>query len=146
MLVSHRQQWEVRRPLHVGWARYYLLSADHHTRRLGARLRPAARTAAGAAAELRWAARLTAASAAARLERSRPRPWSDGRLLAVLVLTAVGAVAVAAVLGVALAEWMATRPGDVLPAAGGAVVVGAALCALMFLVFASRDRGREENT
>ncbi|MFC4564739.1 hypothetical protein ACFO4E_23010 [Nocardiopsis mangrovi] len=124
----------------MGRVRYGLLWLDHHAVRLGRRARPVGDAFAGAASEVRWAVRLTAASAAARLERARPEPWNDRRLLVAALVTGLGALAVSSLLGVALARWMATRPGDALPAAGGAVVVAAVLCALAYLVFASRPR------
>ncbi|MFC3997812.1 hypothetical protein ACFOVU_17895 [Nocardiopsis sediminis] len=124
----------------MGRVRYGLLWLDHHAARLGLRVRPVGDAFAGAASEIRWVARLTAASAAARLDRTRPEPWTDRRLLAAALIIALGALAVSSLLGFALSRWMATRPGDVLPAAGGAVVVAAVLCALAYLVFASKPR------
>ncbi|WP_148046328.1 hypothetical protein [Halostreptopolyspora alba] len=93
------------------------------------------------AAEVRWVVALTASAVTERVERSRPSPPSDRGLVWLLLAISVGAVAVASVLGVALSEWAMSRTGDVLPAAGGAVAVGAAFLGLMFLVFASKGRG-----
>ncbi|MBV2366139.1 hypothetical protein ACFPZ0_23160 [Streptomonospora nanhaiensis] len=140
--MDHRQ------PLRVGWARYCRLWVDHHADLLRARTRPVWGPIAGAASEVAWVVRLTAGSAAARLARARPGPWTDGRLFALVSVIALGSLAVAGVLGFALAEWAAANGSDdVLPAAGGAVVVGGALSALVFVVFASAEperRGPEE--
>ncbi|MBB4932147.1 hypothetical protein F4561_002967 [Lipingzhangella halophila] len=95
---------------------------------------------ADTAAEIRWVAALTRSAVAARVDRSRPRPLSDRGLLWLMLAIGVGALAVASVLGFALAEWAMSRTGDVLPAAGGAVAVGAAFLGLMYLVFASKRR------
>lgn len=92
------------------------------------------------AAEVRWIAALTTSAVTKCVERSRPNPPSERGLVWLLLAISVGAVAVASVLGVALSEWAMSRTGDVLPAAGGAVAVGAAFLGLMFLVFASRGR------
>ncbi|MDA8370368.1 MAG: hypothetical protein M0026_10925 [Nocardiopsaceae bacterium] len=103
-------------------------------------MRPVWQALSAAAAEICWVVQLTARSAADRFERGRPRPWSDERLFWVVLVVAVGAVAAASLLGVALAEWVASGSGDVLPAAGGALMVGAALFALMYLVFAAKEQ------
>ncbi|WP_131098825.1 hypothetical protein [Streptomonospora litoralis] len=134
--MGHRQ------PLHVGWARYYRLWTDHQLVRLREETRPGWSALAAAASEVVWVARLTAGSAALRAARMRPGPWTDGKLLALLSVIALGSLAVAGVVGYALSRWVASGPGDVLPAAGGAVAVGVALFALVFVVFASVETER----
>lgn len=140
MLISYRQPLGYRRPLRVGRVRYCRLWLDHHTIRFRAEVRPVWQALSAAAAEICWVVQLTARSAADRFERGQPRPWSDERLFWVVLVVAVGAVAAASLLGVALAEWVASGSGDVLPAAGGALMVGAALFALMYLVFAAKEQ------
>ncbi|GAA4910583.1 hypothetical protein [Streptomonospora salina] len=131
-----------RQPLHVGWARYYRLWVDHQLGRIREGTRPGWNAVAAAASEVDWAVRLTAGAAALRALRARPGPWTDGKLLALLCVIAFGSLVVAGLLGFALSRWFAGGSGDVLPAAGGAVAVGGALIALVFLVFASVDGDR----
>ncbi|MFD0773946.1 hypothetical protein ACFQZ2_08410 [Streptomonospora algeriensis] len=131
-----------RQPLHVGWARYYRLWVDHQLVRLREGIRPGWSALAAAASEVVWVGRLTAVAAALRAARMRPGPWTDGKLFALLCVIALGSLAVAGVLGYALSRWMASGPGDLLPAAGGAVAVGGALIVLVFLVFSSVDGDR----
>ncbi|MBB6171306.1 hypothetical protein HNR23_001366 [Nocardiopsis mwathae] len=107
-------------------------------------MRPGWRALTSAAAEVRWVVLLTALDTAARMERVRPHPWTDGKLLTALTVTAIGALSVAVLLGISLAEWWADTSRDLLPAAGGALVVGAALLTLLFLVFASTGPNRPE--
>lgn len=142
MLVSYRQPLGYREPLRVGWAQYGRLWLDHHTNHLLKETLPVSEVVNGAAAEIRWIAALTASSMAVRIDRMRPRPWSDRKLLWVILVTGIGALAVAGVLGFALSQWMMTRTADLLPAAGGAVAVGVVLLMLMYLVFASKSRVR----
>ncbi|CAM4151172.1 hypothetical protein NOGI109294_26130 [Nocardiopsis gilva] len=147
MLVSYRQPLGVgyrQQPLHVGWTRYLRLWLDHHTDHLREEMRPGWSTLTAAAAEIRWVTVLTVTDAAARIERVRPDPWPDSKLLTALTVTAFSAVSLATVLGFSLSEWWADTSNDVLPAAAGALVVGLALFALSFLVFASGRRGRAE--
>lgn len=140
MLVSYRQPLGYRQPLHVGWTRYCRLWLDHHTNTVREGIRPGWRLVSGAAAEILWVTRLSMASAVARFERARPDPWSDRQLLKAALVTGMGALVVAVLLGSALAEWMMTRMDDVLLASSGALVVGVAFFLLTYLVFASRDR------
>lgn len=147
MLVSYRQPLGVgyrQQPLHVGWTRYLRLWLDHHADHLREEMRPGWRALTSAAAEVRWVVLLTALDTAARMERVRPHPWTDGKLLTALTVTAIGALSVAVLLGISLAEWWADTSRDLLPAAGGALVVGAALLTLLFLVFASTGPNRPE--
>ncbi|MFC4868466.1 hypothetical protein [Streptomonospora arabica] len=131
-----------RQPLHVGWPRYYRLWIDHQLVRVRRGIRPGWTAFAAAASEVVWATRLTAGAMALRAARMRPGPWTDGKLLALLTVVALGSLAVAGVLGYALSRWVASGPGDVFPAAGGAVAVGGALLVLVFVVFASVDGDR----
>lgn len=124
----------------MGWAQYARLWLDYHTIRVREGVRPAGRAVTDIAAEVRWVVTLTTSAVARRVESNRPRPLSDHGLLWLMVAIGMGALAVAFVLGLALSEWAMGRTGDVLPAAGGAVAVGAAFLGLMFLVFASRER------
>ncbi|WP_052745631.1 hypothetical protein [Allosalinactinospora lopnorensis] len=94
----------------------------------------------GIATEIRWVVALTAAATATRIDRARPRPLSDEKLLWLMLAIGAGALVVASMLGLALSEWAMSRTGDVVPAAGGAVAVGAAFLGLLYLVFASKDR------
>ncbi|MUL43487.1 hypothetical protein FZ103_20325 [Streptomonospora sp. PA3] len=126
----------------MGWARYYRLWVDHQLVRLRHGVRPGWSALAAAASEVVWVARLTAGLAALRAARMRPGPWTDGKLLALVSVIALGSLAVSGVLGYALSRWVASGPGDLLPAAGGAVAVGAALFFLVFIVFASADEDR----
>ncbi|MDA2814091.1 hypothetical protein O4J56_25820 [Nocardiopsis sp. RSe5-2] len=104
--------------------------------------RPGWEVIAEAAGEVRWAAEVSGAVAAARVDRMRPRPWGDRGLAVAAALTALVGLAVAALLGVALAHWAASDAGDVLFAASGAVAVGLLLLALLYLVFAEKPERR----
>ncbi|WP_020380350.1 hypothetical protein [Nocardiopsis potens] len=92
------------------------------------------------AGELRMAGALAAAHAGAALYRIRPVRWSDRALAAGLCATGVLGLAAAGLIGAALAHWADSDPGDLLPAAAGAVIIGLLLMVLVFLVFAERDR------
>src|SRR5690625_3829022 len=138
MLVSYRQPLVHRQPLRVGWHRYFRLWVDHQLVRLREETRPGWSVFAAAASEVVWVVRLTAGSAALRAARMRPGPWTDGKLLALISVIALGSLAVAGLVGYALSRWAAASgTGDALPAAGGAVVVGGVLVVLVVCVFAS---------
>ncbi|GAB3445256.1 hypothetical protein GCM10027570_15150 [Streptomonospora sediminis] len=126
----------------MGWPHYCRLWVDHRLGRLREETRPGWSPLVAAASEVVWLARLTAGSAVLRAARMRPGPWSDRKLFALLSVIALGSLAVSTVLGHALSKWAASVPGDVLPAAGGAVVVGGTLIVLVFVVFASVDEDR----
>ncbi len=101
--------------------------------------RPGWEVIAQAAAEVRWAVALTGSMAAARADRMRPRPLGDRGLAVAMALTALVGLGVAALLGVALAHWADSDPGDLLPASIGAVAVGVLLLALLYVVLAEKS-------
>ncbi len=167
MLVSYRRESMTRgRPVAaerratVGAGLYLRLVAGHWVQtmvercaahaRQGARrvgeavavARPGWEVIAQAAGEVRWAVAVSGAVTAARVDRMRPRPWGDLGLAVAAALTALIGLAVAALLGVALARWAASGAGDVLFAASGAVAVGLLLLALLYLVFAEKPERR----
>ncbi|GAA1115594.1 hypothetical protein [Nocardiopsis composta] len=92
------------------------------------------------AGEVRMAAALAVAHAGTALHRARPVRWSDRAMAAGLCATAVLGLAAAGLIGLALARWADSDPGDLLPAAAGAVIIGLVLLMLVFLVFAERER------
>ncbi|GAB3491178.1 hypothetical protein [Nocardiopsis coralliicola] len=97
-------------------------------------------TVSGAAGEVRMALALAAARAAAVLRRLRPVPWDDRAMTAGLAVAALIGLVASVLAGLALAGWAAADSSDALPAAGGALVVGAAVLALLVLVFGERER------
>ncbi|MFW5419165.1 hypothetical protein J0910_21340 [Nocardiopsis sp. CNT-189] len=100
------------------------------------------RTRSGEVAdEVRMAGALAAAHAGTALHRIRPVRWSDRALAAGLCATGVLGLAAAGLIGAALALWVESDPGDLLPAAAGAVIIGLVLLILVFLVFAEREQG-----
>ncbi|GLU48963.1 hypothetical protein Nans01_33140 [Nocardiopsis ansamitocini] len=132
--------------------RYGRMWMEHQTDRAVVRVRTAgiaARSVSvpGATAVASGAALAASLAAGARTvvaQRvpARPRPMDDGALLATAVLTGLGALVVAVLLGFSLAGWMATTPHDA-PAVVGGVAVGAAFLGLGYLVFASHRRRGE---
>lgn len=133
------QAGAVRDRIHDGWARR-AHDTDGPLAAAAEALRPAMETVSGAAGEVRMALALAAARAAAVLRRLRPVPWDDRAMTAGLAVAALIGLVASVLAGLALAGWAAADSSDALPAAGGALVVGAAVLALLVLVFGERER------
>ncbi len=143
MAVTAQQALGVsRRPLRVGRIRYGLWWLDQATAGARSRARAVTGGAATVGRELRWAVELSARSTLAGIDHARPEPWNDRKLLVFVTVIAVGALAVALVLGVGMAHWAMTSSNAMLFAAAGAVAVGLAFLPLAYLVFASKQRRR----
>lgn len=143
MAVTAQQALGVgRRPLRVGRIRYGLWCLEQATAGARSQVRVVGDGAGTVGRELRWAAELSVRSTVAGIDHTRPEPWSDRRLLVLVAVIAVGALAVATVLGVGMAHWMMTSSGAMIFAAAGALSVGLAFLPLAYLVFASKRRGR----
>jgi hypothetical protein len=134
-----------KRPLRVGRIRYGLWWLDQTTAGPRSRVRVvgdgAARVGRRVGRELRWAAELSLRSTVAGIEYARPEPWGDRKLFGLVTAIAVGALVVAVVLGMGMAQWAMTSSNTMFFAAAGAVAVGLTLLPLSYLVFVSR-RGR----
>jgi hypothetical protein len=131
-----------RRPLRVGRVRYGLWWLEQATEGARARARAVGDGAGTVGRELRWASELSVRSTLRGIDYARPEPWGDRKLLALVTVIAVGALAVALVLGVGMAHWAMTSANAMLFAAAGAVAVGLAFLPLAYLVFASKQRRR----
>lgn len=143
MAVTAQQALGVgRRPLRVGRIRYGLWLIDQITAGAQARMRAVAGGAATVGRELRWATVLSVRVTAVGIDRARPEPWSERRLLFSATAVAVCALVVALVLGLGMARWMMTASNSLPFAAAGALAVGLVLLPLTYLVFASKRGGR----
>lgn len=143
MAVTAQQALGVsRRPLRVGRIRYGLWWIDQSTAGARSRARAVTGGAATVGRELRWATELSVRSTLAGIDHARPEPWGDRKLLVFVAVIAVGALAVALVLGMGMAQWAMTSSDAMLFAAAGALAVGLALLPLAYLVFASKRRRR----
>ncbi len=143
MAVTAQQALGVsRRPLRVGRIRYGLWWIDQSTAGARSRARAVTGGAATVGRELRWAAELSVRSTLAGIDHVRPEPWGDRKLLVFVTVIAVGALAVALVLGVGMAHWAMTSSDAMIFAAAGALAVGLTLLPLAYLVFASKRRRR----
>ncbi|TQN31892.1 hypothetical protein FHX37_1813 [Haloactinospora alba] len=142
MLVSYRQPLGSRQPIRVGRTLYCRLWLAHHTFRIRSEARLSWKVISTTVNATTTRVRTAANLAESRIERARPQPMTDKKLFWVLATFAAGALAVALLLGIALSEWMMTRSQDLLPAAGGAVLLGSAILALIYLVFASKKSRR----
>lgn len=125
----------------MGRIRYGLWRLDQATTGARSRMRVVGDGAATVGRELRWAAELSLRSTVAGIEYARPEPWGDRKLFGLVTAIAVGALVVAVVLGMGMAQWAMTSSSAMFFAAAGAVAVGLTLLPLSYLVFASR-RGR----
>ncbi len=136
-----------RRPLRVGRIRYGLWWLDQATAGPRSRMRVVGDGAATVGRELRWAAELSLRSTVAGMEYARPEPWGDRKLFGLVTAIAVGALVVAVVLGMGMAQWAMTSSSAMVFAAAGAVAVGLTLLPLSYLVFVSRPgRVRSEES
>ncbi|GHC84583.1 hypothetical protein GCM10007079_26710 [Nocardiopsis terrae] len=126
----------------MGRIRYGLWWLDQATTGPRSRVRAVGDGAATVGRELRWATELSVRSTVAGIDHVRPEPWGDRKLLVLVTVIAVGALAVALVLGVGMARWAMTLSNAMPFAAVGALAVGLAFLPLAYLVFVSKRRGR----
>jgi hypothetical protein len=142
MAVTAQQALGIgRRPLRVGRIRYGLWWLDQTTAGARSRIRAVTDGVVLAGREVRWATELSVRTTVSQIDYARPGPWSDRRLLLCATALAVGALAVALVLGFGVAHWVMTESGSLPFAAAGALAVGLVLLPLAYLVFASRRGG-----
>ena len=143
MAVTVQQSLGVSRgPLRVGRFRYGMWWLDQATTGVRARARTVSGSVVTVGRELRWATELSVRATTAGVYQARPKPWSERKLLASVLMVAVCAVAVALVLGFGMARWAMTESDSLLFAAVGALAVGLVLLPLAYLVFASKRGGR----